>query len=464
MDVLMREYLGEIMGICTASNRTTDSSVLERRRLPLSLFDTSIQLCSSVHLRVRCKADPAFFTEGNNLYIGCREERRRCARTVADSYFTQSQTVRTYKMMSDVGEMLSFAKLKLHCYKPDEKFSRRDLCCKVIPSCLSPSSMLFNKWIWLPNASLSSYSLDRLLPGLSSFGAAYCYPYARFLMACFQHTFRRSAVCTGLSIGLVCSQVSSSDSCRVTEFKPVVGCQPSVGYQSESETKYVNSSLLNDAHDGAAGSFGDDAVNEYKVEQCGDAKHNNTEYCLSESYHITAILPDDDADGDDVDESLNRAKLKANCSSTLPVERQSSADESHVKSSFFIRVSDSECTDCLASEASDEDDDDDDESAYWFSDDDDDDSGWTTTSQCLLVDLNPLKINGLYIPQSSNVPVSPSHSHSVSFGSADEVEFQSVTELKHINDTWQQWYSDDVKIKPSSRHHCHTKHVCEVLF
>ena len=77
----------------------------------------------------------------------------------------------------------------------------------------------------------------------------------------------------------------------------------------------------------------------------------------------------------------------------------------------------------------------------------------------MFVELDPLKINGLYIPQTSNVPVSSSHCQSLQLELTAEIETESEKALKLLNDSWQQWYSDDVKIRPTSRLQHHTKHV-----
>ena len=472
MDVRTRETVGVTMGFSTANSRTTDNSITGRRYLPFSVFDTSFQLCPSVHLRVRCKADRSFFTE-ENLYTGCQEQRRVCARTVASRYFTQNEMIRSCnkrKIMSNVDVMVaSFAMPKLHFCGPNENFCYRDLCCKVIPSSFRPVLTFFSS-----KKALVYNTLDRLLPGLCSFGASCSYPYARFMMACFQQMFRCSAMCTCHCVDCICSQPSIRDSCGCNSTRTTECKQCFSRLSSESETNCVHSGVKNDFNGVSIQHGGVNAIGSSNTQllslECSTTVPN---HIVTES-----ICDDDDGDA----QSLNRQTFRTNYVSTVPclttsqAERSSITNENHVKSSFFIRVSHIDSSDWPETDSGDDGDNDNDdatdaasdsESDSWDTDDDDDDddddSGWTSctnVSQCFLADLDPFKINGLYIPQTSNVPVSYSRCHSLPLQPASEIESESERALKRINDTWQQWYNGDGKLKPSSRRQHHTKHVC----
>ena len=482
----------ETMGICTANSRTTDNSVIGRRHLPLSLFDTSIQLCLSVHLRRRCRVDRTSFTEDSNLYIGCQEQRRSCVNKTVNSYFARNRTIRTcnkLKIMSGLDVMIAGCAMpKLHFCGISENFYHHDSCGKLIPSCSLPVMTFCSNWMWRPHTTLLHNTLAKLLPGLCSCGVSQNYPYARFMMACFQQMFRHTANCV-CSHASVCNSNSTS-----TEYRPFVSCYSSVGYHCVSEANCPSSSVsvLNDCN--GASSSGDDtcnATNESEVVQHGNmsanvSSSNKTEIlslgCSATvpNHFVTASITDDDADDSDDDDddnddhddahSLTKATNIVSSAPYCDVERQTSTDGDRMVSSFFIRASDSDASNYSDSDVSDDDDDDDEWDAEAASDDDesdcwccDDDESWTShvsTTHCVFVDLDPLKINGLYIPQTSNVPVSPSRCQSLPLELTAEVETESERALKLLNDRWQQWYSDDVKMRPTSRLQHDTKHVC----
>ena len=492
----------ETMDICTANSRTTDNSVIGRRHLPLSLFDTSIQLCPSVHLRLRCRADRTAFTEDSKLYIVCQEQRLSCVKRIDNSYLARNRTIRTcnkLKTMSGTDVTVAGCAMpKLHFCGLDQNCYCRDFHGKLIPSCSLPVMTFCNSWMWRPHTGLLLNTLDRLLPGLCSFGVSQNYPYARFMMACFQRMFRRSANCVR-SRPTVCESYDCNSSSMNTEVRPFINCYSSVGRHCVSEANSVP--VMNDCN--SASSSGDDACNatsESEVVQHGNTStnvsSNNKMEKLSpgctatvRNHFVTVSLTDDDAedsdddadnDGDDDDDhSLSKAKTTnivsgAPCITCYHVERQTSTDGNQVVSSFFIRASDSDASSYSDSDASDNDDDDDDgdwddsaaeaasddESDCWYSDDDECWTSRASTAHCVLVDLDPLKINGLYIPQTSNVPVSPSRCQYLPLESTAEIETESERALKLINDRWRQWYSDDVKIKRTPQQQRHAKHVC----
>jgi len=192
------------------------------------------------------------------------------------------------------------------------------------------------------------------------------------------------------------------------------------------------------------------------------------------NHFVTAGVTDDDADDNDDHDDAHSLTKATNIVSSAPyrdVERQTATDGDRIVSSFFIRASDStyDASNYSDSDASDDDDGDDEWDAEAASDDEsdcwccDDDESWTShasTTHCVFVDLDPLKINGLYIPQTSNVPVSSSHCQSLPLELTAEIETESERALKLLNHSWQQWYSDDVKIRPTSRLQHYTKHVC----
>ena len=478
--------MDELIGICTANSRTTDNRVIGRRHLPLSLLDTSIQLYPSVHLRVRCKAERTFFAEEDNSYTDCQEQGPFCPQMVAARYFMLNRTIRTCyklpKIMSDVDVMAaSFSATKMHLTGSDEN------CChcashrKVIPSYL-PSILTFSSsWMWRPHV-LRIY--NTLLPWFCLFSASCSYPYAQFLMACFQWTFRRSTTCCISHIycrSSVCDSCNSNSGSMSHECKPFVGCHSSVGYQCETETSGGNSSCVND--------FSGAPQSDYNV--CGaiadceeevTAQHGNADINVSShengkilppkchttvpNHIFTASLTVDDADNSDDDDD-NGATWRANSTGITPVLATSSSTDNHTRWSFFIRASSSEASDCLDSDEEDDDDidtdaDSDESDNCWDDDDTNDDSALTTctsNAQCFLIDLDPLQITGLYIPPTSNVPVSQAQCWALPLDSAAEVESESERTLKCINDTWLQCYNEDVRTKSSSWQH-NTKHVC----
>ena len=470
----------ETMGICTANRRRTDNSVIGRRHLPLSLFDTSIQLCPSVHLRLCCRADRTSFTEDSNLYVGCQEQSRSSVNKTVNKYFLRNRTIQTcnkLKTMSCLDVMIAGCAMpKLRFCGLCENFCRRDFCGKLIPSCSLPVVTFCSSWLWRPHTALLHNTLDKLLPGLCLFGVAQNYPYALFMMACFQQMFRRSTNCVW-SYPSVCNSNSTS-----TEVRPFVHCYSSVGHHCVSEANCANSSVpvLNDCN--GASSSGEDACNatsESEVVWHGntatDVSNNNNTEILSPgcsatvlNHFVTASVTDDDDDDDDDDDahSLTKATNIVRGAPSHDIESQTSTDVDQIVSSFFIRASDSDASDYSDSDASDDDDDDgewdaeaasDDESDCWYCDDDE---SWTSTTHCVFVDLDPLKINGLYIPQTSTVPVSPSRCQSLPLELTAEIETESERALKRINDKWRQWYSDDVQIKSTSHPQHRTKHVC----
>ena len=482
MDSRTRDTAGEIMGICTANNRTTANSVNGRRHSPLSLFDTSFQLCPSVHLRVRCNADRTFFAEEHSLYIGSQEQRRFCVKAVANRFFARNRTILTcskLKMMSAVDVMVAdVATPKLQFCGHAEQLYHRNFHSEVLPGCLPPALTFFTSWIWRPYTTMSYNMFDRLLPGLYLRGISCNYPYAEFMKACFQQMFRRRAMRSCQSVNCVRSQSPACDgrncsSSRSSEDKPFFSDQ-CVGHRCESETSCGNSDVPKDC-DVTSSSASEREVLQSRNASMDLSSNNNAEMLPSECRATMPSLTGDDAkdSGDDDDNDLlspNRANCMstAPCPTTLQVKRSSSCsrDSNRIPSSFFVRVSDSDSSECSDSDDADDvvDASSDDESDCWYDDDDDDDdSGWTShanTAQCLLADLDPLQINGLYIPRTSNVPVSHVRCRPVPFESTAETEYsESERALKRINDTWHQWYNDDVKRKPPSCQQRHTKHV-----
>jgi len=494
VDAETRETVRETMGTCTSNSRTTDNSVIGRRKLPFSLFNTSLQLCPSVHLSVHCKADRSLLTEEDNLYIDCQKQRRFSVRTVVNKYFARNWAIQTCdklkprNTMSDADIMAaSFSSPSLCFITPDET---------VTPSCLVPVVTFFGSWMWQSHVPLLHNVLGRTLPGSCSFGAFCRYPYAEFLMACFQYTYRRSIVHCH-DIFSQSSSVSDSCSCNSinmsTEHKPSVCCASSVGpYHCEAKANSVNVSLPTE-FDGAILSVDDscDLASDSDVMQPrnygdysgNDLDNKNTDMRLSgciatvPDVIIRASVTDDDEDNDNSDSdercsgndyngsSLKNLSFGACCLSAAPLpatsgtDVSSSTDKSHFRSSFFVAASNSDTSD------DDDDDDDDDEDAASDESDcwDDDDSGWTSpadAAQCFLVDLDPFKVNGLYIPRTSNVPVSHSQCLSLQVDLAAEIESKSERALKRINDTWHQWYNDDTGIKSLSDCQHQTKHVC----
>jgi len=485
-DAETRAAVGETMGTLSAS-RTTHNSVPGRRKLPFSLFNTSLQLCPSVHLSVRCKADRPFFTEKANLYIDFQEQHRFCVRTIVTKYFTRDRTIRTCdkrkltNIVSNIEIMAaSFLLPSLHFIRPDENSNQSNFHLKVIPSFWPPLSTFFSSWMCRP---LLYNMLDRMLPGLCLFGARSHYPYAQFLMACFQYTCRHSVVCT-----VYVHSPSDSSSGMSIEHKPLISCD---SYQYESETKSINSDLsvafnsatLSDDDSGdlasdfdvprnTAGNVSGNSSAATWPSRCSATVQNDTTANVTDEVDDN----DDDVGGGGGDEKytddpvggLLLKKVGVNCMSAAPfsitsmIDESRSTDESHFKSSFFIRASNSDTSD---DEGNDDDDGDDDDAA---SDDEfdccyEDDSEWTISADaahCFLVDLDPFKVNGIYIPQTSNVPVSHLCHLSLPVGSAAEIESESERALKRINDTWQQWYNDDVKSRTLSHRQHQTKHVC----
>jgi len=488
-------YIRDSMNTSTAINKTTDNRVIGRWKLPFSLFHTSLQLCPSVHLRVHCKADQTFFTEEDNLYIDYREQRCFCVKTLVNKYFTRNQTVGTSdqlklrNIMSDTYVMAaSCSRPTLHYIAPDDNRSQFCSYLNVMSSCLSPILTFFSSWMCRPRVPLLCNMLDRMLPKFCSFGAFHHYPYAQFMMACFQYTYRRDTVCTH-----ICSHSSPSDSysfnssSMCSEHKLFISCNSFVQpYHCEAETDSVHSSTPIQ-FDGST-LYGDDfcdLASDSDMMQTRNTSgnipsNNNQDTWLSECFStvpndfITANFSDDDNDDDSNEKcnggsyvpvhasSLKKVSFRANCVSVAPflttsgTDEAGSTDQSQFKSSFFIRASDLDTSD------DDDDDDDivsDDESDCW---DEDYDSCWTSpvdSAHCFLVDLDPFMVNGLYIPQTSNVPISHSRCLSLPPDSATEVESQSEKALKCINDTWQQQHNCDVTIKTLSAHQHQTKHV-----
>jgi len=493
-DAVTRETVGENMDTCTANSKTTYNRVIGRRKLPFSLFNTSLQLCPSVHLRVHCKADRTSFTEEDSLYIDYEEHRRFCVRTVVNKYFTQNRTVRTCdklklrNIMSDIDTMAaSLSQPTLHFIGPIKKCSQSSSYLKVIPHCFSPIFMFFSSWMWQLHVPLLYNILDRMLPRFCSFRTFCDYPYAEFLMACFQYTYRRDALCTRLfcrqpSMLHSCSCNSSSNS---SEHEQFTSHDSSVGrYHYEAETNSVNSGMpvqINGATD---------LSNWASYSEVMQPRNTSGNICSNSSRHTRlleciATVPSDvpnctdDDDDDDDDEndaecrgdtciygsSLKEVSFGADSVSGTPfltssgIDESWSTDESDFKSSFFIHASNLDTSD---------DDDDDESDVVTASDDDsdccwdDDDSCWLSPAdgaQCFLVDLDPFMVNGLYIPQTSNVPVSHSRCLSLPVDLATEVESESERALKRVNDTWHRWYKDDVTMKTLSAHQCQTKHV-----
>ena len=481
MDSLTFETMGEIISLCTA-NRTTDNRVVGRRHSPLSLLDTSIQLCPSVQLRVRCKAERSFFAEEENLYIDCQEQRTFCLRTVASRYLAVNRTIltcdRLQKAMSDVDVVSArFAVPELHLMGLDKN------CCpyachrKVIPSHLPSLSPFSASWItWMRQFyMLRLYST--LFSGSSLFGSCSNFPYAWFLMACFKQTFRRSSACSRHG----CSQPSSvCDSCKCNsstmsnECKRYVGCCSSIECQRETETSGGNSGPANDFRA---------APQSAMASECGVVDHRNADVNVSSNNNIemlpsqcdtivsnhsiptclTAADTVDDSDDDSdygTTESLNGDISRPNSVCTAPLLAMSrNTDENRSRWSFFIRASDS------GSDTSDDDDDgtdagSDESDGCWDDDDDAGDNNCTEAAQCFLIDLDPLRINGLYIPPTSNVPVSQPQCRSpLPPDSAAEIALEPAGTLKCINETWQQCYNNNVKTKRCMQQR-HTKHVC----
>ena len=463
------ETSGETMGICTANSRTANNSSARRRQLALSVFNTSFQLCSSVHLRVDCRADQSFFVEDDHLYIDCQEQRHFCMRSVVNRYLVCNQTLRSadrlkFKIVSDSDMMTAtFPMQKLCCIGPGDSYRHSICCCKVTRNCLPPQSTFFISWAWQPCEALLHIVLNRTLPGLCSFGFFSKYPYAWFLMACFQQRFSRSVACTHRDVNQQCSRFSSvSDTCNMVgtesvECKPSVSCQSSAGYHCETETSYDVQNDFNGASSLQQRNSSMNVVDSENTSGCSATVPN----------HIIPAKVADDGDGNDR-QSQEAIPLGANCMTDAPfsgaTETGKCVIKNQTKSSFFVRASNS-------SDSDDDDDDNncdtdadsDDEFDCW-DDDCDDNSDWTThadTTQCFLLDLDPFKISGLYIPQTSIVPVSQSQCLSLLVDSvAAEIEPESMSVLQRVNDTWRQCYCNDATVKPLSRHRHHTKHVC----
>jgi len=494
--------MGAIIGICTANNRGTDSRVVGRSCLPFSLLDTSIQLCSSLHLRLCCKSERNYFVEENNLYRDCQDQRSFCFWTVANRYIaaiTPVQTCDKLKTIMDDARIVAphLALPKLHLSAPYQNCCRSISYSKVIPCCLPPLSTVSVSWIWWRHM-LRLY--NTLLPGLGLFTAPCDFLYAQFLMACFQHTFRCSV--TYYHLRHLCFESSVCDGCNSCssmnpEYKPFVSCHLSVQHQSETETVGGNSSLGNDFSDVLRSSF--NAVNDFEVAQhrkndmnvsCNKNPENVSLRCIEiiPNHINTGRLStpaaeedsDDDVDGcnDNAAQSWNKDTAAAHSTGTgSSLAESSHADEKQNGCwSFFVRASDSDASDSLDSDNDDGNDDVDtatsDESDNCCEEDDDSDADntlthCTTISQCFLIDLDPLKINGLYIPPTSIVPVTQSRcwpllldSSPLLDSTAVEVESESAGTLRRVNDAWKQCYSgDDVEIKSLSRQN-HTKHVC----
>ena len=500
MDFWTRSTVCKTMYICTANNGTTDDSVIARTQMPFSLFCTSFQLCPSVNLQVQCKADRTFITEEDSLYITCQEQLQFCTGTVTGRYFTWNRACNKYNKTISSFDMLSstFAKPKPKFLSAGavENFFNSNCDLKIIPSCLpAVRAVCFSSWMWQPRMALLYNLLDRLLPPLCSLDTARNYPYAGFLMACFQQTYRHSARYTCYCVSHMCLQASSlSDNCKCkingmnADCKPLISCHSPVGRDCETETSCVNSSdfdgatLSDDPHDMDARECvvirhrTDSAASVSGIDNNDNTGMLSAEYsatvpCHSTSAHLDDVVVDNDDYEDDSGPSLNKSAFQANCVRNVPLltslENQlCSTDDSHVKSSFFIRTSDSDASDCSDTDASDVFDDVDDDyvmgaagdvdSSCWDDDDDDDDDD---TTQCFLRDLDPFKISGLYIPQTSNVPISQSQCQSVPLQSAVEIETEAEKTLKRIKDCWQQCYNCGTKKRPA-RCRSHTKHVC----
>jgi len=506
VDVETYETMGDIIGICTANSRTTDNRVVGRSHVPFSLLDTSIQLCPSVQLRVRCKAERTFFVEEDNLYKDFKEQRRFCPRTVVNGYFAFNPTIQTCdklkKIMSDASTMAPHSALpKLH------RTGRYVNCCHcvsyhaVIPSRLPSVSTVSVSWIWWRHM-MRLY--NTLLPGLGLFAASCNFPYAQFLMACFQHTSSRGAAYSLRCLSHPCFQSSACHSCYYstgsmsTQYKLVVNyCHSSAQHHCETETTGGNSSSVNDFGDVLRSDFntvGDFEVVQYRNANvkvtCNKNPENMPLQCseIIPNHMNTARLSssaaeesdEDDSDSEDGAQSQTKDTVVAHSAGTTSFLAASSCADKKQNGcwSFFIRASDSDASDDLDSDDDDDDDDSDaasDESDNCWEDNDEDGDAdadnslthCTRASQCFLIDLDPLKINGLYIPPTSTVPVSQSRCRSLPFDSpplldsaAAEVESESMRTLRRINDAWQLCYNgDDVRMKSSSLQH-HMKHVC----
>jgi len=484
------EAVGESMATCTANSGTTDNRFIGRRKLPFSLFSTSLQLCPTVHLRVQCKADRTFFTEEDNLYIDYQERHQFCVRSIVNKYFNWNQTVRTCdklklrNMMSNIDRMTaSFSLPPLHLIGSDENCSQYSSRPKVITSCVLPVLMFSNNWMLRSHVPLLHNTLDRMLPALCWFGAFCRYPYAQFLMACFQHTCQRSVVCTrhvsfpSSSLHNSCSYGSSS---MISEHMTFDSYKSSVGLYQCDEAE------INCVHSGPPVEFNgatlsddylcDLAINSDMMQQPRNISKKNADKSSSGSSatvlydSILANFADDVNDDYVFGSSLKKVSFDSNCMSVASCQISSKIDESgstntsNFRSSFFICASSIGTVD----DSDDNDDDYDDGDSISASDDefdcwDDDDSGSTSpvsSAQCFLVDLDPFKVSGLYIPQTSNVPVSQSRCLSLPVDLATEIESESERALKRINATWWQWYSDDVNVKSFSDCQLQAKHVC----
>ena len=470
-DLEVRTQRGTVcdsMYICTASSRTTYDRFVGRKHFPLSVFSTSFQLCPSVNFRVHCKADRSYFTrEDNRMYIDF-QERSFCVWTVS-KYFTWSRTIPSYskspKIVSDANVMATTSAVpQLHFSGPNIDCSNSCYSRKVIPSGFSPLLTVLPSWMWLPRVTLLHCLMDRYLPSAFS-NSVNSFPYAQFLMACFQQTFKRCALCTHECVSKACCHLSSmSDSgsgCNSSRMSRVcsstISCHSSACCHCETESNCVNSCILSDSG----------ASNEPK-----DISLDMTSSCENSRPHVSSsdnsllsrcVATTQKRSSAEVDGVVNDA-MNSSLSTTNRVTCTAADDmsaENHVKLSFFVRVSSETSSD---DDADDEwsvssDDDDDGMSEWW---DDDDDDNLTNGSRCFLADLDPFKVNGLYIPPESNTPISsPQYCHLPLLNSTTEFEMtESEKALKLINDNWQRLYSnDDVNVKSSSRHD-HTKHVC----